>query len=103
MDGWLHCLLTNCPDLIIGHVSDWILHHIELHEAREGPQLEGVLSRVVGGDLPEGACYASGGSDGHRLRGKKSLPPSFSEPEGTGGGERLEVSLSGSQDATSGL
>ncbi|CAM9438775.1 unnamed protein product [Hapterophycus canaliculatus] len=30
MDGWLHDLLTNCPDLIIGYMTDWIVHQTAL-------------------------------------------------------------------------
>ncbi|CAM9266009.1 unnamed protein product [Ectocarpus sp. 4 AP-2014] len=28
MDGWLHDLLTNCPNLVIGHLTDWIVYQI---------------------------------------------------------------------------
>ncbi|CAM9783785.1 unnamed protein product [Pylaiella littoralis] len=28
MDGWLHDLLTNCPDLVIDHMSDWISYQV---------------------------------------------------------------------------
>lgn len=28
MDGWLHDLLTNCGDLVIKHMTDWITHQV---------------------------------------------------------------------------
>lgn len=29
MNGHLHDLLTNCPEEVIGHISDWVLYQIE--------------------------------------------------------------------------
>ncbi|CAM9382724.1 unnamed protein product [Ascophyllum nodosum] len=29
MPGWLHDLLTNCPDMVIEHLTGWILHQTE--------------------------------------------------------------------------
>lgn len=42
MDGWLHCLLTNCPEITIQHMQDWVLYQTGLHEDRHhqpGPAL----------------------------------------------------------------
>lgn len=33
MDGWLHSLLTNCPEITIQHMSDWILYQTALCES----------------------------------------------------------------------
>lgn len=30
MNGWLHCLLTNCPEIAIQHLQDWILYQTRL-------------------------------------------------------------------------
>ena len=30
MDGWLHCLITNCPELVIQHFQDWVLYQASL-------------------------------------------------------------------------
>lgn len=29
MDSWLHDLLTNCTDLVIGHLTDWIVYQTD--------------------------------------------------------------------------
>ena len=29
MKGWLHDLLTNCTDLVIGHLTDWIVYQTD--------------------------------------------------------------------------
>lgn len=31
MKGWLHCLLTNCPEIAIQHLQDWVLYQTALH------------------------------------------------------------------------
>lgn len=28
MDGWLHDLLTNNTDEVIGNIKDWVLYHV---------------------------------------------------------------------------
>lgn len=30
MDGWLHCLITNCPEQTIQHFQDWVLYQTSL-------------------------------------------------------------------------
>lgn len=30
MDGWLHCLITNCPEQTIQNVQDWVLYQTSL-------------------------------------------------------------------------
>eukprot|EP00752_Nemacystus_decipiens_P009718 g8678.t1 len=39
MKGWLHCLLTNCPEIAIQHLQDWVLYQTALHSGgmRQGP------------------------------------------------------------------
>lgn len=78
MEGWLHCLLTNCPEETIEQVSDWILFQTSQHER-------------------QGRLYSSsGGGDGLCPQGKKSLPASFpaAADEMTEDG-RLEVGADG--------
>lgn len=64
MEGWLHCLLTNCPEITIQHLSDWVLYQTALWE--ESARL-----------ATQGDAKSAGMTDRRRPPGSKTLPPSF--------------------------
>lgn len=46
MNGWLHCLLTNCPEIAIQHLQDWILYQTRLcdpHHHHQQLQCPGMM------------------------------------------------------------
>lgn len=63
MDGWLHSLLTNCPEITIQHMSDWILYQTSLCESN---MLRGGLTGHGGESV-----------DRRRPTGAKRLPASI--------------------------
>lgn len=69
MDGWLHCLLTNCPEIAIQHMSDWILYQTTLWEnmAVSAASVSGIGA----------ATAAVPRVDRRRPTGAKSLPVSL--------------------------
>lgn len=79
MDGWLHCLLTNCPDITIGYLCDWILFQTSLHEVQAPRRLD--TARMAARGIPVGICYPSTGYQAHPLRVKNSFPESLNGAE----------------------
>ncbi|CAM9306043.1 unnamed protein product [Discosporangium mesarthrocarpum] len=37
MNGWLHDLLTNCPDIVIANLLDWVLYQLARSSVTEAP------------------------------------------------------------------
>lgn len=52
MKGWLHCLLTNCPEIAIQHLQDWVLYQTSLHTG--GMQQQAPAAMSGGGSLGRG-------------------------------------------------
>eukprot|EP00903_Cladosiphon_okamuranus_P014574 g13516.t1 len=59
MKGWLHCLLTNCPEITIQHLQDWVLYQTALH---------------TGGVQEAPAAVTGGGSRGRGRITKRDQP-----------------------------
>lgn len=66
MAGWLHCLLTNCPELAIQNLTDWVLYQTQVCCDEEGgggsdsSRRRGAARKTVTSASPSTAC---GGAD----------------------------------------
>lgn len=76
MDGWLHCLLTNCPEIAIQHMSDWILYQTTLCE-NIAAGAAAAAAAAAGTRRHGAAASAFNHVDRRRPTGAKSLPVSL--------------------------
>lgn len=61
MKGWLHCLLTNCPEIAIQHLQDWVLYQTRLCDAGAGSQRPETPSSMVGRGFSRRGCVTKRG------------------------------------------
>lgn len=61
MKGWLHCLLTNCPEIAIQHLQDWVLYQTRLCDGGSGSQRPETPSTMVGRGFSRRGCVTKRG------------------------------------------
>ncbi|CAM9895831.1 unnamed protein product, partial [Ectocarpus sp. 13 AM-2016] len=61
MKGWLHCLLTNCPEIAIQHLQDWVLYQTRLCNGGSGSQRPETPSTMVGRGFSRRGCVTKRG------------------------------------------
>ncbi|CAM9804237.1 unnamed protein product [Ectocarpus fasciculatus] len=61
MKGWLHCLLTNCPEIAIQHLQDWVLYQTHLCDEGGGSQRPETPSTMVGRGFGRRGCVTKRG------------------------------------------
>ncbi|CAM9968109.1 unnamed protein product [Ectocarpus sp. 6 AP-2014] len=61
MKGWLHCLLTNCPEIAIQHLQDWVLYQTHLCDGGSGSQRPETPSTMVGSGFSRRGCVTKRG------------------------------------------
>lgn len=107
MDGWLHCLLTNCPETI-QHFQEWVLYQTDLFEEECGllpgtnpSSHEGGQNRIPLGrkTLAAGVAFPIADSEGN-VAGRDGiawgLGSGGSGGGGGGGGGVSNVTMAGS-------